>query len=447
MTNIIYASRCGAALDSNVSTGGGTDDTLALQAALDTAVDKGHLRLVLDGAALISAPLRIHSNTTIVCPDKGCGLFLKDGSNCCLLRNADWDLSAMRNEFIEIHGGTFNHNARGQIHDHGEGNAALVGNPLTSWVIGLEFYGVRHLALRDVTIRNQRTFALLMANWEHVSMENVFVDLQDHMPNENQDGLHFFGPGRRLTLRNIYGNSGDDFIALAPDEVDRKSTMEDVLIDGVTLMGADQGIRMLCRDAGRLDRVTVRNVTGTYGGLGFFINPWFDSTGGHYGSILIENVDLMPIEPAYDYRPPFLFSLGGEIERLILKNIRWRRPDGQSQMIVAGGKYNYDRPETPENPTHIGLLEIDGLYVDEGETGPSPEPYIHVRSRVDELVVKNAHVKPSAKKKGCLIAVDEQGHIDRLILRDVRADGLKTGVEASMGRVGEEYRRGVFINR
>ena len=54
MTNIIYASRCGAALDSNVSTGGGTDDTLALQAALDTADDKGHLRLVLDWAALIS---------------------------------------------------------------------------------------------------------------------------------------------------------------------------------------------------------------------------------------------------------------------------------------------------------------------------------------------------------------------------------------------------------
>ncbi len=75
MTNVIYASRCGAALDSNVSTGGGTDDTAALQAALDTAVGKGHLHLVLDGAALISAPLRIHSNTTIECPDRGCGLF------------------------------------------------------------------------------------------------------------------------------------------------------------------------------------------------------------------------------------------------------------------------------------------------------------------------------------------------------------------------------------
>ena len=65
----------------------------------------------------------------------------------------------------------------------------------------------------------------------------------------------------------------------------------------------------------------------------------------------------------------------------------------------------------------------------------------------NSTVAMSPQVKPSAKKKGCLIAVDEQGHIDRLILRDVRADGLKTGVEASMGRVGEEYRRGVFINR
>ena len=79
MDNIIFASRFGAALDSDVINGGGTDDTKALQAALDTAARAGHLRLVLDGAALISAPLRIYSNTTILCPDRGCGVFLRRG--------------------------------------------------------------------------------------------------------------------------------------------------------------------------------------------------------------------------------------------------------------------------------------------------------------------------------------------------------------------------------
>lgn len=42
-----------AALDSDVRTGGGTDATAALQAALDEAPACGGVRLVMDGAALV----------------------------------------------------------------------------------------------------------------------------------------------------------------------------------------------------------------------------------------------------------------------------------------------------------------------------------------------------------------------------------------------------------
>ena len=69
-----------AVLDSNVYTGGGTDDTAALQFILDKAPVWGGLHLVMDGAALISG-LRIHSNTTIECMNKDCGFFLKSGAN------------------------------------------------------------------------------------------------------------------------------------------------------------------------------------------------------------------------------------------------------------------------------------------------------------------------------------------------------------------------------
>lgn len=443
-TMTVYASQLGAKLDSSVFHGGGTDDTQVLQAALDLALTRGSLHLVLDGAALISKALRIHSNTTIECPTQACGLYLADGSDCCILRNADWDVEKIQNENIAILGGTFNHNARGQAHDSGE--EFTPEHPCTTFVVGFEFYGVRDLTLRDVTIRNQRTFTMLLASWEHVTMENIQIDLIDHMDGENQDGLHFFGPGRYLTLRNIRGNSSDDFIALAPDEVDLKSSIEDVLIDGVMLAGADQAIRMLSRGEGRLDRVTVRNVTGDYHSFGFFINPWFDSEGGQYGNIVIENVDLRHLAPNYDYRPPFLFDVAGHVESLTLRNIYNHRSADGRQMFIFGGRYNYDLPEKPAHRTHIERLIVDGVYVDEADEKSMEDVYMHVRSRVDELVVKNVHLKRTENLPagGKLIRVDENGTIGKLVLQDVYTDGLDAVLDAPADAIAKKYESNVF---
>ena len=414
MDNIIFASRFGALLDSDVVTGGGTDDSDILQAALDTAKTQGHLRLVLEGAALISRPLRIHSNTTILCPDKACGLFLKAGSDSCMLQNAHFSMGDIEDHDIEILGGTFNHNGMCQIHDHGD---IPDGEPLTSWVIGMKFYGVRGLLLRDVTIMNQRTFTVLMANWERVTMENVHIDLQQYMRAQNQDGLHFFGPGRHLTLRNISGKSGDDFIALAPDEVDLKSSITDVLIDGVTLMDADQGIRLLCRGEGTLDRVAIRHVTGTFRGYGFYINPWFDSeTGGHYGHILMEDIDLEPIEPAYDYHTPYLFHLGGRIDSLTIRDVYLRQNEWPVEPLIVGGEYSTNAPARRETPTHVGRLVIDGLEIDDPDG--RMDHFAHIRAPIDSLTIKNARFTAPEGAKAALLRVDEDGRIGRLTLRD-----------------------------
>ena len=423
MDNIIFASRFGAALDSDVINGGGTDDTKALQAALDTAARAGHLRLVLDGAALISAPLRIYSNTTILCPDRGCGVFLRAGSDCCMLRNAHWRVDGIEDENIELIGGTWNHNAAGQIHDHGEGDEARGEDPLTSWVIGFKFYGVRGLTARDLTIMNQRTFTVLMANWERVTMENVHIDLRQYMSAQNQDGLHFFGPGRHLTLRNISGRSGDDFIALAPDEVDLKSSITDVSIDGVTLMDADQGIRLLCRGDGTLDRVAIRHVSGTFRGFGFYINPWFESdTGGHYGHILMEDVDLEPLAPAYDYHPPYLFHVGGTIDSLVLKDVYLRQGRFPVEPLIVGGQYATDSPATPRTPTRVGNLVLDGVEIADASGGAAPPHFAHVRAPVGSLTIRNARFTGSPRPGAALLKLDEDGAVGRLTLRDVETD-------------------------
>ena len=67
----------------------------------------------------------------------------------------------------------------------------------------MRFHGVENLVVRDLHIRNQRTYAALVSNFRQVHMENVVIELPDKMYAQNQDGLHFLGPGQFLTLREI----------------------------------------------------------------------------------------------------------------------------------------------------------------------------------------------------------------------------------------------------
>ena len=425
----IYASSCGAVLNSDVYKGGGTDDTDALQAVLDQAPQLGRLHLVLDGAALISKSLRIHSNTTIECPDKSCGLFLADGSDCSVVSNANFDTETIRDRNITILGGVFNNNSPGQVH-HREGEE--VENFISNWVFAMEFYGVENVLMRDVTIANQRTFAMLMANWKHVTMENIHIDRRERADYQNQDGLHFWGPGRFLTLRDIRGNSGDDFIALAPDEHDFKSSIEDVLIHGVQLEEADQGIRLLVRGEGKLDRVIIRDVTGTYRSYGFIVNPWFEGNGGHYGNIVFDTIDLRPMKNNYTYCIPFLFKFGGNIESVTLKNIYQHTPEFNHAMFTFGGGYTGDQAESADQPSQIDRVIVDGLYIDERCEQGIPESYLFVRSKVDLLSINDVIVRRRVgdARKGSLVKI-EGGTLGELRLSNISADCLETIVDTS----------------
>ena len=192
--HLVFASQTGARLDSNVHTGGGTDDTAILQSVLDRVKVSGSLYLVMDGAALIKG-LDIHSNTTIECLNPSCGFFLAPQSNRAVLRNANPRLQGDRlDKNITILNGTYNQNCREQLHHYIDKNQGSSAFGKEVWVIALEFYGVENFTMRDVTIRDQRTYALLMANWFRVTMENIFIDLPDRSDAQNQDGLHFWGP-------------------------------------------------------------------------------------------------------------------------------------------------------------------------------------------------------------------------------------------------------------
>ncbi len=439
---IVLASELGAHLDSDVTLGGGTDDTEILQKFLDTAPEKGSIRLIMDGAALVRG-LRVHSNTTIECMNKTCGFYLADGSDCAVIKNYHLSYTKRTDHDIALIGGVYNQNCLNQRHDGmytpldgedftipGEENVTEnVGESISIWTVGLRFYGVTWLTVRDVTIRDQRTFAGLFANCEHVDMQNILIDLPNKMYAQNQDGLHFWGPSRFITLKNISGDVGDDFIALAPGEHDCKSDITDVLIDGVILNNADQGIRLLSRKDATLDRVIIKNVTGTYRSFGFYVNPWFPGEKpGHFGHITFDTIDIRSTDKAYDYCDQFLFKIGGRVDCLTLRNITHFEPNDDRALMYIGKPFYAELEKgTADVYNDIRQIEIDGLNVVKTDKASANAQYIHVDCTVDHLRLSDVTVINDGgeeTKGGKLLTLGEEGHIGTLLADGIYTEGL-----------------------
>ncbi len=431
---IVYASQAGAKLDSNVLTGGGTDDTAALQAVLEQAPKLGRLILVMDGAALVHG-LTIYSNTTIECLNQSCGFFLAEGANRAILQNVHPSAGEIMDRNITLQGGTFNLNRRKQT-EH--------------WVNGLNFYGIEGLILRDVIVRDQRAFAVAVSNFKRVQMEHISILLEDRKLDQNEDGLHFYGPGQFLTLRDIQGSSCDDFIALnaddcaarnkdgqwvnagGPNNVISYGPITDVLIDGVQVDEATHVIRLLSR-CSSIDRVFIRNVIGKYRHFGIQMNPW-RTAGGNFGHVVFDTIDLRPVEsndPCF-----FLFNIGGKHASITIRNLRYQTCDTRRMINVEPG-------------AQVGALTLDGAEI-VAEKALEKMRYIVVEGQVDRLHLRNVQVtQPTNMPPGsCLIEIPagEKPHgIGHLQMEDVTTRHLGAVVQQSGGTIGRRDDHNVLV--
>jgi hypothetical protein len=416
-TRIIVASEAGAKLDSDVNKGGGTDDTALIQGILDRAPKLGSLRLIVDGAILVRG-LKVHSNTTIECLGSGSGFFLADHSDQPIIINADPSRTERKNRNIMFLGGTYNGNGAKQAHNVGAGG----------WVTGFALFGVEKVTFRDVTIRSAATFALLMTNWERAVFENVDLDNYTKEPKLiNQDGLHFSGPGRFLSMRNIRGVTQDDFIALNADDIHgdwnqagefvRNDTfgpyasfgpITDVDIEGVFIDGARNAIRILSRES-RVDRISIRNVQGTFERNGFFLQPHWRS-GGNYGRITFENIDLRPFKADYGIIP-FVFFLAGHFEHLTLRNI-------QSHLPVDSRPVIWVMPHAV-----IDVLSVEGMQIYQKDPHSAKAPVIQVDGQIDLLAVRDVTLYRAKEMPidGSLIRTDP----DKTKLKNYLRAGIK----------------------
>lgn len=421
------------ALDSNVYTGGGTDATAALQAVLDEALSCGGIHLVMDGAALVST-LRVHSNTTIECLSYDCGFFQKAGSNIGIISNVGDSPYVTNLRNVTLIGGTYNQNCAEQAHSvFGQIPNAyphFSQDNQRRMVFALEFYGIENLTVRDMHIRDFRTFAFTVGGFKNVYIENVWFEMtgDKYRHAQNQDGFHFWGPGQFLTVKNVGGTVGDDFMNIGPDEADCESSITDVLIDGVFLDDADQGIRLLSRKNGRLDRVTIKNVTGTYRSFGFYINPWFAEGGnyGNFGHITFENIDLRAVGVDYFYHDPFLFSIGGNIECMTFRNIHHHHPFDNRSLFEFGLPYENLKADIPADcKPKMGTFIIDGLTILEADGRAKDAEYIRVFEKMDRLVLRHVLVqKAGDNANGHLIAFEKDGAISELAMHDVVTSGF-----------------------
>jgi Glycosyl hydrolases family 28 len=443
-TRIVYASQAGARLDSNVHTGGGTDDTAVLQGILDLARGGGGVRLVMDGASLVSG-LTVHSNTTIECLHKECGFFQGDHSDRALLMNANPSDGRIADRNISLLGGTYNQNCRNQAHHV---PAQVHYSKAERLVVALCFLGVENLLVRDVTVRDQRTFAFLITNWLGVTLENITLELPGFIHAGNQDGIHVQGPGRFMVLRNIRGRTGDDFIAINADEETigegtfihpcaTVGPISDVVVDTVMVDDAAQVLRILSR-RNPVDRITVRNVGGNYRSFGFYLSAWdYKSKGlqGDYGSLLFENIDLRQTRANYTYTEPFLFRVSGRHRSLVLRDVRYFDPSDDRYLLHLEGCT--DVPDMGDTPADVESLVIDGLHIHDRGSAAQTRPYIKAAGHVRRLVVRNGEIL-AAKGKGAVFLATEGPHarIDSLVIQGVFAENIAELVSDPGKRIG-----------
>lgn len=302
----------------------------------------GIVTISVPGTYFISDHILMRSNVTL---RMATGVIIKKvasaTNNVCLLRNAN--LSTTRpygDSNMVIEGGTFDGNYTGN-------STQLVNCDTTSSTVNTLQYGVQgdlaligvsHVTIRNVTIQNCNGFGTQIIG-DGVTIENINF-------NTARDGIHVNGPSKGIVLRNIYGYTDDDFIALNAWDWHKSGPsvgdIENVAIEDITSLGTSgirgthaSTVKLLSgtrttgagQGTGNIRGVSMRTIRAenTYG---INIISDFDQVNGaeYSGTGLIENV---VIDGAY-FQPGTASDFGLAIQKLT----QGSPADGQTALTI-----------------------------------------------------------------------------------------------------------------
>ncbi|OYW17184.1 MAG: hypothetical protein B7Z55_13060, partial [Planctomycetales bacterium 12-60-4] len=187
-------------------------------AAIQTALDKDnavHLPK-RDQPYYLDGPVILKSGQKLTA-DSDAEIRLKSGSNTCMVRNehiigyADQPVpeETKPDNNITIEGGIWTTLANGVKDSNGNqrgSSSKKAPVPGTHGVILL--HNVRHVTVRNITVRQSRAFAVHLANVSDFIIDGVTLD------RHGRDGVHVNAPASHGLIRRVSGVSHDDTVAL-----------------------------------------------------------------------------------------------------------------------------------------------------------------------------------------------------------------------------------------
>jgi polygalacturonase len=296
------------------------DDTDAFQAILDNGGGKIEIP---DGIYLISKPLKIHDNTNLSLSNKSV-MRLADKANCAILEN-DRLPERGTNRNITISGGIWDGNNENQVRRSVESRYQLTRYEEDYYYgIFMRFVGVEDLYIKDLTVKNPESYAMLISNAERFTVEHITFDY--NMLRTNMDGIHVQGVARNGKISDIKGATNDDLVALNCDDIYAceitRGNIENILIDGLYSDNGYTAVRLLSCGS-KMKNISIRNIFGTYRfyALSFThhrVHPgepvWFDN-------ISVDGIFASKPLPESGDRPVIWFEKGVCCGNITLSNI------------------------------------------------------------------------------------------------------------------------------
>lgn len=238
---------------------GVTDNLPAIQAAINNRTSGTPQTVILDGYgtgdAMISAAIELPSSTKLIVASSA---HIKLANNSLgtgdpsFITNSD---VVNGNTDIEVVGGFWDGNCANQTITHAG-----------SWVggVGFRFVKVDRLRVRNITMRNQGTYAIWLPGCSNFTVEDIISTITS--AHVNQDGVHVQGPASNFSIRNIQGNFNDDHVALNTDDGNTPTSgdITNGVIDTVVATSGYRGVRLHSGNGHVINNIVVRNILGSY---------------------------------------------------------------------------------------------------------------------------------------------------------------------------------------
>ena len=292
---------------------GTTNDTHALQSAIDACAAKGG-KVVLAGGTFLSGPLVLKSNVDL---HVDAGATLLGSSNhddypeITEFRNPGRQslLSAKNAQNISITGGGIIDGAGqswwAEARSHRDHGVMEVGNVFRPRLI--VFDHCKHILIEGVTVQNSPSWQIVPYYADDVTIRNVKILADPHSP--NTDAIDPFSSSH-MRIEHVYSDVGDDNIAIKSGAINSPgpdSPSTDITISDCTFMHG-HGLSIGSEIAGGAQNITATNIhfDGTDQGIRIKANR---DRGNDVSHIVFRNLVMKDVKTAIlisEYYPKVL---------------------------------------------------------------------------------------------------------------------------------------------